>query len=223
MSSSSRITKFADDSAGFTLVELLVVAVVAGTMLAAFTGFYVSEQRAVRRNEVEIETSQALRAAGEQITRDIRDVGRDLTRNLLSNSIPRFNTAAASDIDFYVDQYDCGVVSTGCSTPDGGSTIASPQRKRYRYNSGAIEQCTCNGNGCSTTCSVLADFAGTLSLTFSYYDCGGTALTSLPLSSTDRSKVGRIDVKLNLFRGMVGGTNISRTETDSVTIRNLCN
>jgi prepilin-type N-terminal cleavage/methylation domain-containing protein len=222
MSSSSHITRFADDSAGFTLIELLVVALVAGTLMAAFTGFYVSQHRAVRRNEVEIETSQALRAAAEQITRDVRDVGRDLTRNLLANSIPRFNTAAASDIDFYVDQYDCGIVGSGCSTPDGGS-IASPQRKRYRYNSGTIEQCTCNGNGCSPSCSVLADFAGSLSLTFSYYDCGGTALTSLPLSSTDRNKIGRVDIKLNLFQGMVGGTNITRTETNSVTIRNLCN
>jgi hypothetical protein len=183
----------------------------------------VSQHRAVRRNEVEIETSQALRAAAEQITRDVRDVGRDLTRNLLSNNIPRFNTANTSDIDFYVDQYDCGVVGSGCATPDGGSTIASPQRKRYRYNSGTIEQCTCNGNGCSTTCSVLADFAGSLSLTFSYYDCGGNALSSLPLPSSDRDKVGRVDVKLNLFQGTVGGTNITRTETNSVTIRNLCN
>src|SRR4029078_7796962 len=114
MSSSSRITKFADDSAGFTLIELLVVALVAGTMLAAFTGFYVSEQRAVRRNEIEIETSQALRAAAEKITRDIRDVGRDLNQSSLSNSVPRFNTADTSDIDFYVNQYDCGIVTGTC-------------------------------------------------------------------------------------------------------------
>ena len=221
MSTWSPITKSAEASRGFTLIELLGVVLVGTLLLGAFTSFYIAQQRATRRNEVEIETSQALRAVTEQISRDLRIVGRDLTRGMLNNSpqVHRFTTTATNDLDFYVDQYDCGVTSTCIDTT--GATIASPQRRRYRYNNGTIERCTCNGYLCTPTCAVLADFAGTLSLQYAYADCGGTALT--PSTVAVQDKVGRVDIRVNLFQGMVGGTNISRTETDSVTLRNLCN
>lgn len=212
MSLWSRTTRSVDARAGFTLLELLAVMLVGTILLGGFTAFYIGQQRAARRNEIEIETSQALRAAIEQIGRDLRIVGRDLTRGLLSAGINRFTTAGSSEIDFYIDGADQGVVAG-----------VSPQRKRYRYNSNTIEQCTCNGNSCTTTCSALADFAGTLSLNFRYKDCGGTDLGTPPLSAANRNKIGRIDVKVNLFRGLIGGTNINRTEVDSITLRNLCN
>src|ERR1051325_3486429 len=68
-------------NAGFTLVELLVVIVVAGLLLAGFTTFYVSQQRALRHHQIEIEASQLLRTAIEQITRDVRSARRDITRD----------------------------------------------------------------------------------------------------------------------------------------------
>lgn len=197
MFSSSPTTRRRDRAAGFTLIELLAVALVGSLLLLSFTSFYVSQQRAIRRNEIEIETSQALRTALEQMSRDLRLVGRDLTRA----GFARFNTAAASDIDFNIDSND-----------DGTS-----ERKEYRLNGTTIESCA--GGGAS--CVVLADFAS--SLAFGYADCGANALSSVPLSSSDRNKVGRVDITLTLDRGTVAGTRITRTEKTSITMRNLCN
>src|SRR4051812_11367781 len=106
MSNERTTTKSAEGSSGFSLIELLMVILVGTILLGSFTGFYIAQQRAARRNEVEIETSQALRAVVEQISRDLRVVGRDLTRGMLAANITRFTTADAQDLDFYVDQYD---------------------------------------------------------------------------------------------------------------------
>src|SRR5438093_11603174 len=91
---------------GFTLVELLVVAVIAGVLLVGFTAFYVSEQSAVRHDQIEIETSQALRTALEQMSRDIRSARKDLTYDFLTNTggaSSSFVTANATAIEFTLD------------------------------------------------------------------------------------------------------------------------
>lgn len=199
MYSSSRTTKCPDRAQGFSLIELLVVIVVTAVLLLAFTGFYVSQQRAARRNEVEIETSQSLRTALEQMSRDIRLIGRDITR---APGFTRFNNVTATDLDFNIDTNDDG---TG-------------ERNRFRLNGSTIEKC--DGNA-GTNCNVLADFI--TALTFNYLDCGGTAVASPNASTENRNKIGRIDVSLTVGRGRVSGTTITRTEVDSITLRNLCN
>src|SRR5438874_10419724 len=96
---------------GFTLTELLVVIVVAGILLAGFTGFYLSQQHAARHHQIEVETSQSLRTALEQISRDVRSAGKNLTGTTTMPNFP-FITADADTIEFQVDANDSGTIDT---------------------------------------------------------------------------------------------------------------
>src|SRR2546423_3520983 len=101
-------------SRGFTLTELLVVMVVAAVLLAGFTGFYLSEQRALKHDQIEIETSQALRTALEQMSRNIRTARKDLTRDYLTGTggaLPTFPTANANAIEFQLDANNDGALA----------------------------------------------------------------------------------------------------------------
>src|SRR5215831_9058940 len=92
---------------GFTLVELLVVIVVSALLMAAFTGFYVSEQRAAKHHQIEIETSQALRTAMDQMSRDLRSARMDLS----GSASPVVKQATTTLIEFTLDYDDDAVVT----------------------------------------------------------------------------------------------------------------
>src|SRR2546430_16998139 len=81
---------------GFTLIELLVVIVVAMLLMAGFTGFYLSEQRAMKHHQMEVQLSQGLRAALDQISRDGRSARKDFT------GTATFLAAAAASIEFQI-------------------------------------------------------------------------------------------------------------------------
>src|ERR1043166_8119565 len=88
----------------FTLVELLVVIVVAAVMMAGFTGFYLSEQRAMKHHQIEVEPSQALRTAMDQMSRDRR-----AARMYLSGSAsPIIKQASPTLVEFTLDANDNG-------------------------------------------------------------------------------------------------------------------
>src|SRR6266542_12210 len=100
---------------GFTLVELLVVIVIAAVLLAGFTGFYVSEQRAVRHDQIEIETSQALRMALEQMSRDLRSARKDLTYDFLTSSggaSATFTNWTSTAVEFTLDADSSATINT---------------------------------------------------------------------------------------------------------------
>ena len=105
----------------FTLVEVLVVIVIAAVLLAGFTGFYLSEQRTVRHDQIEIETSQALRTALEQMGRASSARKMYLTFDYLTGSggaspSPSFITATATAIEFTLDANDNELTRHGRSS-----------------------------------------------------------------------------------------------------------
>ena len=184
---------------GFTLIELLVVTGVAGVMLAAFTAFYLSEQRALRHHQVEIEISQALRTALEQMSRDLRSARRDITRDYLvgtGGANPTFTNWTTSQVEFELDAND-----------DGDKADAG-EHKGFRLNGSRVEQYD-DGSGNWMT---LADFADTL--TFTYLACDGAAATTA-------HDIAVIKINLTMRGPSVGGLPISRTETEEVRLRNL--
>ncbi len=137
MSSSSPTTKFPDQRSGFTLLELIVIVLVGVIVLGGFTSFYLDQQRTIRRNEIEIETSQALRAALEQMERDLRSAGRDLLNTPASYDVITYGDA--SRIDFQTDSNDDG----------------TPEAKEFRRNgaNNTLEICT----AANASCEVLAE------------------------------------------------------------------
>ena len=184
---------------GFTLVELLVAMVVAGLLLAGFTGFYLSEQRSLRHHQIEIEVSQALRTALEQISRDLRSARRDVTRDFLAGTggaNPTFITWTASQVEFELDEDD-----------DGDKTDTG-EHKGFRLNGSTVEEYDDSSN----TWAVLADFAN--ALTFTYFACDGT-------TPATGDAIASIKISLTMQRSAVGGLPTSRTETEQVQLRNV--
>jgi len=191
--------------AGFTLPELLVVTLIGAVLLAGFAGFYLSEQRAFRHHQIEVETSQALRMALEQMSRDLRVAGRDLTQ--AAALLPAITYADATRVDYRLD------------ANDDGDALDAGETREFLLCNGAVSVCNGNGLSCADpNCGILADFVS--SLTLSYRDCNGNALTAFPLNATDRGNVTSIDVSLSVQRPIVGGMPVLRSEVESVRIRN---
>jgi prepilin-type N-terminal cleavage/methylation domain-containing protein len=213
----SDITKRLDQ--GFTLIELLVTVVMAAVLLAAFTGFYVSEQRAMRHHQIEVETSQALRTALEQMARDLRSARKDLTRDpkqpvTYPGAGAVFLSADVRNVEFQLDADDSGAIATDGAAP------ATDEHKGFRLQNAStnLEQYDAN----SSTWNVLADNVvgsdlATPGLTFTYYDCNQATLATPVASPANIASVG---ITLTMSRPVIGGLPITRTETETVRLRN---
>ena len=184
------------------MIELLIVTAVSVVLLAGFTSFYLSEQRTFRHHQLEIETSQELRTALDQMSRDIRLAGRNFGALLYPFTFTGFTFANATRVDLRFDTNDDQDYS------DAGET------REYRTNSGNLESCD-PGN---LNCEMLARNA-TLALT--YVDCDGNP-TVPNADTTELAKVARVDISLTATRTKVGGLPVSRSEADSVQVRNSC-
>jgi Tfp pilus assembly protein PilW len=180
------------------------VITVTAVLLTAFTAFYLSQQRAVRHHQVEVETSQALRTALEQISRDLRSARKDITWDFHASppsggAQPTFLTANASAVEFELDAND-----------DGAITATDPaEHKGYQRNASAstIEQY----DAPSGTWATLADYVSAFTLTYQY--CPGAPVNPDNIKS--------IDILIQVSRPVVGGLPVVRTETESVELRNV--
>ena len=196
---------------GFTLVELLAVMLLAALLLAAFTAFYLSEQRSIRHHQIEVETSQNLRVALDQMVRDIRVAGLNPSKATIA-SFP-FVTANATAIRFKLDTDGDGAV-TGASTDENrGFQIAGTTIEKYDAAAGSFA-----GNVLANNIDVTgAPCGGTM---FTYRDCNGNALTA-PVASPGAS-IASVDVCVTAVQPVVGGIPVRRTETESIRLRNVC-
>jgi prepilin-type N-terminal cleavage/methylation domain-containing protein len=195
----------------FTLVELLVVMVVGAVLMAGFTGFYLSEQRATRHNQIEIETSQALRTALEQMSRDIRSARQDLTYDYLTNTggaSPTFSTTTGTAVEFTLDYDDSGTI-----------TATDPkEHKGFSFNSttGILSAL----DAASNTYFTLAE-----NIDISGSPCNGTMFSYLDKNGADATSTGlpikSIDICITAKRPVIGGLPVVRTERSSVQLRNV--
>ncbi len=195
---------------GFTLIELLVAVVVAVTLMAAFTSFYLSQQRAYRHHEVETQLAQGLRAGLEQMVRDIRVARRDMIH--FPNNVPVIVQAATATIEFQLD-----AAGSDSDSDDGAVTSTNPkEHKGYRLSGTTLQQY----DAATDTWVALTDNVSALA--FRYFDCNSAELTTLPLSSTDRGNVAVVDVSITASTNgaYVGGQPISITENERVQLRN---
>jgi type IV pilus assembly protein PilW len=196
---------------GFTLVELLAVTLLAALLLAAFTAFYLSEQRSIRHHQIEVETSQNLRVALDQMVRDIRSAGLNVSKASIA-SFP-FVTADTTVIRFELDADGEGAVTSTSNDENKGYQIAGTTIEKYDASAGSF-----SGN-------VLADYIdltgapcnGTM---FTYRDCNGNALTA-PVASPG-TNIASVDVCVTAVRPVIGGLPVKRTETESIRLRNVC-
>lgn len=202
---SPRIARSPD--AGVSMIETLVVLLVGGSLLAAFTGFYLSEQRTFRRQQVAVETSQSLRVAIEQIIRDLRVAGRNPTAAVVSPAIG-LTYASADEVRFTLD-----------ADGDGAITATSlDESKGFRRSGTLIESFVA---GSLAPWQTLADWIRPSGTIFRYYRADGSEVTALPASTADLAAIRRIDVFLSVTRPAPGGFTIDRTESATARLRNL--
>jgi type IV pilus assembly protein PilW len=189
-------------SDGFSLIELLVSILVSAILLTSFTAFYLSEQRAMRHNQIEIEASQDLRVALEQMSRDLRSAG----RNLLAPCTPlsNFVTATEDTVEFQLDANDDGVVT---------ATDVNEHKGFRRTNANDLEEY----DAATDTWAALA--TGITELTFAYRACDGTVLTA-PVAAPG-TNIATVDISITVNRPIVGGLPVNRTEAESVRLRNV--
>jgi prepilin-type N-terminal cleavage/methylation domain-containing protein len=199
----SRPTTRPRSAGGFTLVELLVVILVGGMLLAAFTGFYVGQQRAFRRHYAEIEASQGLRTALEQMSRDLRAAGRDPLRT----GTPGISYADATRVEFTLDADSDGVIAA--SDPN--------ETKKFRLNSTTSKVESYRADQAAPWLP-LADFTVSPQTVFEYYRCDNTVVTTLPASTADLAAIARVDLTLRVAR--TDGIPLTRTEVETIRLRN---
>lgn len=180
--------------------------VVGGLLLAALTTFYLSEQRAFRQQQIEIQTSQSLRVALEQIVRDLRVAGRNPT----GAADIGLTHAAANEVRFTLD---ADAVS---GTPP--VLTNRNEHKGFRLNGTAIQTYLAD-NALSPWQDLADHFDPALTQIFRYYDGNNAELTSLPV--VDLGAIRRIDVVLTVTNTVPGGGTITRTEAASVRLRNV--
>jgi prepilin-type N-terminal cleavage/methylation domain-containing protein len=216
MQRSSATTKY--PSHGFTLVELLMVIAMAGLLLAGFTAFYLSEQRGFRHHQIEVETSQELRTALEQISRDLRSARKDIAFDFNANNPPpppcdqvrpTFLTADTNTVEFQLDANDDCTVAANDPT----------EHKGYRQTGTTIEQYDASTN----TWVTLADYVSAFTLTYHGFsnpptDCSQVDLAA-PVATPNSIK--SIDITITVSRPIVGGLPVNRTESESIQLRNV--
>ncbi len=189
------------------MIEALVVLIVGGALLATFTGFYLSQQRTFRRQQIEVETSQSLRVAIDQIVRDLRVAGRNPTAVTLTPAIG-LTYANTDEVRFTID-----------ANGDGLITPTDPnESKGFRRSGTTTEAFLADSLAQWQTLSEWLSPTGTI---FRYFRADGTEVTVLPASTADLASIRRIDATLTATRANPGGLTIQRTESGSVRLRNL--
>jgi Tfp pilus assembly protein PilW len=191
-------------------VELLAVMAISAVLLTAFTAFYLSEQRTLRHHQMEVEASQNLRVALDQMTRDIRVAGLKATTIA---SFP-FVTADATAVRFKLDADGDGAITATSNDENKGFQLSGSTIEKYdaSTNSFTANALANNINLSGAPCN------GTM---FTYRDCNGSAL-GVPVAAPG-ANIASIDICLTVARPVAAGMPaVRRSETESVRLRNIC-
>ncbi len=192
-------TKIKEWEQGFTLMELLVVILMMGVVMAGIYAVYTSQQKSFIVQQDVAEMQQNLRAAMFFMVRDIRLAGCNPT----GKADAGINTADASTISLTMD-----IRGKNPDDPPDGDTGDPEESVTYALmdtdgdgNVDSLGRCT------ATTPCTPADFVAVASnidgLNFVYLDANGIVL-SVPVSTADLAKIRSVQL-----------TVVARTESPS--------
>lgn len=177
---------------GASLLELLIVMAVLSLIMAAVYAVYQAGSKVFFKASQLSDRQEQSRTALNLMLRDIRQLGYDPSGavSTLSLGTPLL-TANQSTLEFVGDVSRDGVTDKVKYAYD--STAKTITRQVAAWNSST------SSFGSYGNAAAVATTAG--ALTFTFYDDAGppnTALTTLPLSSTDRQKVKRIVITITM-------------------------
>jgi type IV pilus assembly protein PilW len=189
------------NSAGFTLVELLVSLTIFAVVTGVLTTVLVSANRTHRQTTHRAEIQAASRQALSLLTAELAQAGAD--PRIPPVGIPGIVAADSASLRVRADLNADGTIQT--TEPSEDIT--------YTYNAGAGTLLRNPGSGAAV---VLQNVTG---MRFTYFDAADQPLSTLPLSATDRALVRSIGITL---------TSSDRdshpfTHNTRITLRNLAN
>lgn len=166
------------ESAGFTLVELLVTLTIMATVVGVLSSILVSSNRTQRKTTRRAEIQAASRQALSLLTTELRQAGAD--PSVTPVGIVGIVAADSHSVRVRADVNADGAIQTAEPSED----------VTFTYDAAAQTLLRNPGSGAVTALERVID------MRFSYFDAADQPLSVLPLSATDRALVRSIGVNL---------------------------
>lgn len=201
----SKVRQFVNlNNDAFTLVEFLIVVAVAGIVIGAIYGIFVSSNRSYHTQDRVVDAQQRVRAGINFMVRDIRIAGFDPQGTANAG----IEVAAASKLRFTLDMNRI-------------NGIENTDRERITYEldsaNNRLRQCLYEGTG-SQSWQTLTDNVSALS--FTYLDADGNNLGN-PVAAADLANIRTVLISMTCQETDAGGQTFTRTLNTRVICRNL--
>jgi prepilin-type N-terminal cleavage/methylation domain-containing protein len=182
---------------GYTMMELVVVVMILGIVLAMVQTTLILTQRTVAGSGARVDQTQQARVAIDSITKVLRTavLPSQLNGTGSSSSAAAFTQGTKTSVQFYANiNNDSNIVgpSQVSYNVDSSGTLTEkiqPPDAHAAGNYNYLYTCTT----CATT-RVLARHASTTQAMFTYYTKTGATITDTVLSAADLSSVDSVDV-----------------------------
>ena len=190
------------DTAGFSLIELMIAMVIATLMLSAVYAVYASLTRSYTTQNVSAEVQQNVRAAIDFMAEDLMMAGLD--PDAVADA--KFENATATNIRFTLDRNLNGTIDD-----------TDEERVTYSYNGSALRQCIYEGTPSANWETIVDNVTG-FSLT--YLDSSNSTIAS-PVSATDLSRIRSVVIQITVREPAGRDDLVERTYTTKIRCRNI--
>jgi prepilin-type N-terminal cleavage/methylation domain-containing protein len=207
---------------GLTLVEMVVVTVILGVVLAAVQTTLIMTNKTVGQNANRIDQTQQTNVAIQAMSKTLRTA---VLPSLLSGCTSCYTAAfiqgTKNSVQFYAninnDANTIGPSRVSYLVNTSGDLVESIQPPTGLV-SGSYVYCT-PGPGCTVLTRVIARRVPTSLAVFTYYDHSGNVITSPTLSAADLASVDSIDLTVQV-QDLANGTPPATTMVTRVTLPN---
>jgi prepilin-type N-terminal cleavage/methylation domain-containing protein len=210
---------------GFTLVEMIVVTIILGVVLAAVQTTLIMTNKTVGQNATRVDQTQQAKVAVDSMTRTLRTavLPSQLNGTCASCNAAAFIQGTKNSVQFYAninnDSNAIGPSRVSYVVNANGELVETIQPPNaHAANDFNYTYCT-PGPGCIVSTRVLARGVPTGLAVFTYYDHAGNVMTSSTLSATDLAQVDSIDVVVQV-KSAPGVTPPATTMVTRVTLPN---
>ena len=218
----SRIRRRLTGQGGFTLVEMIVVTVILGVVLAAVQTTLIMTQKTVGQNASRIDQTQQAKLAVDAMSKTLRTAVLPALLGCQTCDSTAFIQGTSNSVSFYAninnDSNAIGPSRVSYTVNANGDLVETIQPPdAHAANNFSYTYCT-PGPGCTVLTRVLARRVPTSLAVFTYYDANGAVVTP-PLTATTLAQVDSIDLVVKV-QDTSNGTPPATTFVTRVTLPN---